>query len=372
MKIPLSKIDVDDHVIKAANRALKSGNFILGKEVEELEAKFAKFCNSKYSACVSSGTAALFLALKSLGVKKGDEIIVPSQSFIATATSVLMAGAKIKFAEVDKNYTLDPEKIEENLSKKTTGIIPVHLYGHPADMDKILKIAKKNSLFVLEDASQAHGAKYKEKMIGSIGDAACFSFYPSKNLTVCGDGGIVLSNNQEIIKNVKVLRNHGSSDKYHHHVLGFNLRFNEIQAAIGKVMLSKLIKGNELRRKIAKFYNKNLTDKVVKPFEESWAIHVYHMYTIRTEKRDELKSFLAKQGIGTGIHYPVPIHKQPVFSQYKKQKLLFTEEVSKTIISIPMFPSMTKSQVIYVVNSVNKFFKGNESTESRKKNYDKK
>jgi dTDP-4-amino-4,6-dideoxygalactose transaminase len=358
MKIPLSKIEVDNDVKKAAILTLESGHFILGKQVEDFEEKFAKFCNAKYAACVGSGTAALFLALTSLGVKKGDEIIVPSQSFIATATPVMMVGAKVKFVEIDnRNYTIDPEKIKEKISKKTKGIIPVHLYGHTANMDKINKVAKENSLFVLEDAAQAHGAKYKDKMIGSIGDAACFSFYPSKNLTVCGDGGIVLSNDLEIIKNVKVLRNHGRSDKYYHRVLGFNLRFNEIQAAIGKVMLSKLKKGNESRGKIAKYYNENLTDKIVKPIEDSWATHVYHMYTIRTQKRDELKSFLTKQGIGTGIHYPVPIHKQPVFSQYNKQKLSFTEEVSETTLSLPMFPSMTQNQTRYVVNAVNKFFK---------------
>jgi len=272
---------------------------------------------------------------------------------VSIVFSSLNAGITID----NRNYTIDPEKIIEKISKKTKGIIPVHLYGHPANMNKIKKIAKEDSLFVLEDAAQAHGAKYKDRMIGSFGDAACFSFYPSKNLTVCGDGGIVLSNNQEIIKNVKVLRNHGRSDKYYHYVLGFNLRFNEIQAAIGKVMLSKLKKGNELRRKIAKYYNKNLTDKVIKPIEESWATHVYHMYTIRTQKRDELKTFLTKQGIGTGIHYLVPIHKQPVFSQYNKQKLPFTEEVSKTTISLPMFPNITQNQMGYVVNAVNKFFK---------------
>jgi dTDP-4-amino-4,6-dideoxygalactose transaminase len=358
MKIPLSKIDIDYKVKKAAISALESGHFILGKEVEDFEDKFAKFCNVKYAACVGSGTAALFLALNSLGVKKGDEIIIPSQSFIATATPVKMIGAKVKFVEIDKkNYTLDPSKIEEKITKKTRGIIPVHLYGHPANMDKILKICKENDLFVLEDAAQAHGAKYKNKMIGSIGDVACFSFYPSKNLTVCGDGGIVLSNNKKIIDNVKILRNHGRSDKYYHHVLGFNLRFNEVQAAIGKVMLSRLQKGNGSRRKIAKFYSKNLTDKIVKPTEESWATHVYHMYTIRTPKRDKLKSFLTNNGIGIGIHYPVPIHKQPVFSSYNKQRLEFTEEVSKTTLSLPMFPSMKQKEVDYVVSTVNKFFR---------------
>ena len=268
----------------------------------------------------------------------------------------MMIGAKVKFIEIDKNYTLDPKKIEEKISKNTKGIIPVHLYGHPANMDKIKKIARENSLFVLEDAAQAHGAKYKNKMIGSIGDAACFSFYPSKNLTVCGDGGMVLSNNRELIKNVKILRNHGRSDKYYHNVLGFNLRFNEIQAAIGKVMLSKLKKGNESRRKIAKIYNKNLTNQIIKPIEESWATHVYHMYTIRTQKRNGLKKILTEKGISTGIHYPVPIHKQPVFSRHNRQKLPFTEEVSKTTLSLPMYPSMKQNQINYVVNAVNRFF----------------
>jgi perosamine synthetase len=357
LKVPLARINIDNNVKKAAISALESGHFILGKNVEEFEEKFAKFCNAKYGACVGSGTAALFLALKSLGIKKGDEIIIPSQSFIATATTVMMAGAKVRFVEInEKNYTMEPEKIQEKISKKTKGVIPVHLYGHPANMNKIQKIAKENSLFVLEDAAQAHGAKYKDKMIGSIGDAACFSFYPSKNLTVCGDGGIVLSNNKDIIKNVKILRNHGRSDKYYHHVLGFNLRFNEIQAAIGKVMLSKLNKGNKSRQKIAKYYDKNLTDQIVKPVKEPWATHVYHMYTIRTPRRDELKLFLTKNGIGTGVHYPIPIHKQPIFPKYNKRDLSFTEEVSRTTLSLPMFPSMTQSQVQYVVSKVNRFF----------------
>lgn len=359
MKIPLSKIEIDTKVKKAAISALDSGNFILGKNVIEFEEKFANFCNTKYAACVGSGTAALFLTLKSLGVKKGDEIIIPSQSFIATATPILMVGAHPKFVDIDrKNYTIDSEKIIEKISKKTRGIIPVHLYGHPAKMEKILKIAKEHSLFVIEDAAQAHGAKFKNKMIGSLGDASCFSFYPSKNLTVCGDGGMVLSNNSEIIKNVKILRNHGRSDKYYHHILGFNLRFNEIQAAIGKVMLSKLRNGNSLRKKIANYYSQNLTDKVIKPIEETWASHVYHMYTIRTKKRNELQSFLKKKGIATGIHYPIPIHKQPVFSQYNKEKLPYTEEISKTTLSLPMFPSLKKNQINYIVNTVNKFFEG--------------
>jgi dTDP-4-amino-4,6-dideoxygalactose transaminase len=358
MVVPLASIEIDMTLKNAVISTLESRNFILGSQVEKFEKDFAKFCGVTYASCVSSGTAAIFLALKTLGLKKGDEVIIPSMSFIATATPLLMIGAKPKFVDIDvKNYTIDTDKIEEEITRKTKGIIPVHLYGNPANMDKIKKIARANSLFVLEDAAQAHGAKYRGKMIGSIGDAACFSFYPSKNLTVCGDGGIVVSKNKDFINNIKILRNHGRTGKHLHHVLGFNLRFNEIQAAIGKVMLAKLRKGNESRRKIAKYYNKNLTKELIKPIEELWAQHVYHMYTVRTSKREELKSFLLKNGIGTGIHYPIPIHKQPLFSKYNKLKLPITEEVSNTTLSLPMFPSMTQNQVKYVVNITNKFFK---------------
>jgi len=356
MKIPLAKIEIDSDIKKAALLALDSGKFILGKQTEEFEEKFAKFCNVKYAACVSSGTAALFLSLKSLGLEKGDEVIVPSLSFIATVTPILMIGGIPKFVDVNvRNYTLDHTEIERKITKKTKGIIPVHLYGHPANISEIKKIAKDHSLFLLEDSAQAHGAKFHGKLVGSIGDAACFSFYPSKNLTVCGDGGIVTSNNESIIKNVKILRDHGRSEKYLHEFLGYNLRFNEIQASIGKVMLKRLPKGNENRRKIAKVYSSELDDNVIKPNEEKWAKHVYHMYPIRTKVRNKLQKFLKSKGIGTGIHYPIPIHKQPLLNKYKKQKLPITEEICSTTLSIPMFPSLTHTQQKYVINSINQF-----------------
>jgi len=358
MKVPLAKIEVDSDVKNAALEALDSGNFILGKQTEDFEEKFAKFCNVKYAACVSSGTAALFLSLYSLGLKKGDEVIVPSLSFIATATPILMLGASPKFVDVDsRNYTLDYNEIEKKITKRTKGIIPVHLYGHPANMNKIKKIAKANSLFVLEDSAQAHGAEYKGKRIGSFGDAACFSFYPSKNLTVCGDGGIVTSDNEETIQKVKILRDHGRDEKYLHKFLGYNLRFNEIQASIGKIMLKRLSKGNDNRRKIAKVYSSELDDRLISPLEERWAKHVYHMYTIRTKLRDKLQKYLKSKGIGTGIHYPVPIHKQPIFNKYKNQKIPITTEICSTTISIPMFPSITEDQQKFVINTVNSFVK---------------
>ena len=357
LNVPLAEIKIDPDIHRAVKNTLNSGKYILGDNTDNFENKFAKFSGAKYGACTSSGTAAIFLALSSLGVKKHDEIIIPSLSFIATATPILMLGATPKFVDVNsRNYTMDYNIIEKKITKKTKGIIPVHLYGHPVNMNKIKKIARDYSLFILEDSAQAHGAKYKGKMVGSLGDAACFSFYPSKNLTVCGDGGMVVSNNKELIKKVKILRNHGRTEKYLHQVLGFNLRFNEIQAAIGLEMLKKLKNGNSNRRKIARKYSKELVEDVIKPYEEEWAEHVYHMYTIRTKLRNKLQKFLKKRGISTGIHYPIPIHKQPVYKKFNKIKLPITEEITATTLSIPMFPNLSYNQQRYVIENINKFF----------------
>lgn len=363
MKIPLSNIEISKEVKDAVNKVLESKKFILGEETKKFEDKFAKFCGAKYASCVNSGTAALFLTLSGLEIKKGDEVILPSLSYIATSSSASMLGVKPKFVEVDrKNYTIDPAKIEEKITKKTRAIIPVHLYGHPANMNKIKKIAKENSLFVIEDAAQAHGAKYKNKMVGSLADAACFSFYPSKNLTVCGDGGIVVSNNSKLIKKIKMLRDHGRTSKYVHSTLGYNLRFNEIQAAIGNVMLKKLHRNNLARRKIAKIYDNELNSVVTIQKVEKWATPVYHMYTIRTKLRNKLQKFLKDRGISTGIHYPIPIHKQPVYKKFNKIKLFITEEIASTTLSIPMFPELSYNQQKYVVDNINGFFSNTKNT----------
>lgn len=357
MKVSLSNIEINDNVKKAVLSVLDSKKFILGKQTKKFENSFAQMCNVRYAACVSSGTAALFLTLQSLGIKKGDQVILPSMSYVATSTPVSMLGAIPKFVDVNKeNYTIDVKSIQNNITKKTRAIIPVHLYGHPANMDEIKKIAKKNSLLVLEDAAQAHGAMYKKKPIGSFGDAGCFSFYPSKNLTVCGDGGIVVSNNLELIKKIKMLRDHGRTSKYIHEILGYNLRFNEIQAAIGNIMLKKLASANASRRKTAKIYDEKLNSKVIVPKVEKWATPVYHMYTIRTKLRDKLQEFLKKKGISTGIHYPVPIHKQPVYKKFNKINLPITEEIASTTLSIPMFPYLPRDQQKYVIENINKFF----------------
>lgn len=353
MKIPLSKIPINQEIKDSVISVLDSGNFILGEQTRKFEERFANFCNVKYAACVNSGTAALFLTLVSLGIKKNDEVIVPSLSYVATATPLLMLKAKPIFVDVDiRNYTIEPEKIEKKITKKTKGIIPVHLYGHPANIDKIKNIAKNHSLFVLEDAAQAHGAKYKGGSIGSLVDAACFSFYPSKNLTVCGDGGIVTSNNKELINKIKILRDHGRKEKYVHQILGYNLRFNEIQAAIGLVMLKRLPEFNNKRRKIAKLYSKILQDSVITPIEERWATHVYHMYTIRTLIRNRLQKELKKNSISTGIHYPLPIHRQPIFKKFKHSDLLNTDKISNTTLSLPLFPELSLDNVEFVAKKI--------------------
>jgi len=355
LRIPLSKVYMSQDIKDAVCEALDSGWYILGEMVAQFERKFADFCGVKNAVCVSSGTASIFLSLLALGVEPGDEVIAPSFSFMATASPILHIGAKPIFVDITpRTYTLDPNEVEKKLSKRTKAIIPVHLYGHPADMDSILEIAEKNNLFVLEDACQAHGAKYKGRKVGGIGHVACFSFYPSKNMTVCGDGGIVTTDDEEVAEKIRRLRNHGRRAKYVHETLGYNLRFNEIQAAIGLKQLEKLPSWNENRRKIAHAYNESLNDLVITPIEERWAKHVYHMYVIRTEKRDALQEFLKKHGISTGIHYPIPIHKQPAVSEIVDSNLTLknTEESAATVLSLPMYPQLTQSEVEYVCEKI--------------------
>jgi len=361
MNIPLIKVYMDDAIKKAVLEVLDSGWYILHEKVREFERKFADFCGVKNAVCVSSGTAGLFLTLLALDIKKGDEVIVPSFSFISTATPVMDVGAKPVFVDIEaKTYTVDPEKIRSAVTKRTKAIIPVHLYGHPADMDPILEIAKENDIYVIEDACQAHGAEYKRRRTGGIGHVAFFSFYPSKNMTVCGDGGAVVTNNEEIAETVRKLRDHGRRDKYVFELKGYNLRFNEIQAAIGIKQLEKLPEWNEARRNIARMYTQALEGLVTTPIEESWAKHVYHLYVIRTKKRDELKEFLSKQGISTLIHYPIPIHKQQAITSVlgTQPALKNTEKFAEEVLSIPMYPRLTKREAEYVSDKITEFLKG--------------
>jgi dTDP-4-amino-4,6-dideoxygalactose transaminase len=361
MNIPLVKVYMDDGIKKAVLEVLDSGWYILHERVSEFEKKFADFCGVKNAVCVASGTAAIFLSLRALGIKERDEVIIPSFSFIATASQIMEVGAKPVFVDIDaRTYTIDPEKIREAVTKRTKAIMPVHLYGHPADMDPILDIAEENDLYVVEDACQSHGAEYKGRRTGGIGHVACFSFYPSKNMTVCGDGGAVVTDDGEIAEKVRKLRDHGQLDKYVFDLRGYNLRFNEIQAAIGIKQLEKLPEWNDARRTIAKTYNKALDDLVTTPIEESWAKHVYHLYVIRTKKRDKLKEFLSNSGISTLVHYPVPIHMQPAITSVlgAQPSLKNTDKFAKEVLSIPMCPSLTKREVEYVSEKIGQFFEG--------------
>jgi dTDP-4-amino-4,6-dideoxygalactose transaminase len=359
MNIPLVKVYIDDGIKKAVLEVLDSGWFILHEKTRQFEKKFAEFCGVKNAVCVSSGTAGIFLSLLALDIKHGDEVIVPSFSFISTATTVMEIGAKPVFVDIDaKTYTVDPEKIRGAVTKRTKAIMPVHLYGHPANMGPILEIAEDNDLYVMEDACQAHGAEYKGKKVGGIGHVACFSFYPSKNMTVCGDGGAVVTNDGEIAETVRKLRDHGRRDKYVFELKGYNLRFNEIQAAIGIKQLEKLPEWDEARRNIARMYTQALRDLVTTPLEEPWAKHVYHVYVIRTKKREELRGFLSRHGISTLVHYPIPIHKQPAITSVlgAQPALKNTEKAAEEVLSIPMYPALTKREVEYVSDKIRRFF----------------
>jgi dTDP-4-amino-4,6-dideoxygalactose transaminase len=361
MSIPLVKVYMGDDIKKEVLEVLDSGWYILHEKVQEFEEKFAKFCGVKNAVCVASGTAAIFLSMLALDIKKGDEVIIPSFSFVATATPIMEVGAKPVFVDIDaRTYTIDPKKVKAAVTKRTKAIMPVHLYGHPANMDPTLEIAKRKDLYIIEDACQAHGAEYKKRRVGGIGDVGCFSFYPSKNMTVCGDGGAVVTDDDEVAEKVRKLRDHGRVDKYVFDLKGYNLRFNEIQAAIGIKQLEKLPKWNEARRNIAKAYTQALKDLVITPIEESWAKHVYHLYVIRTKKREKLKEFLGRQGVSTLVHYPVPIHQQPAITSIlgAQAKLQNTENYAKEVLSIPMHPALTQREVKYVSDKIREFFEG--------------
>jgi len=357
MNIPLSQIYVDEEIKHAIVEVLDSGWYILGEKVKEFEEKFAKYCQVKNAVAVSSGTAALFLSLKASCIGPGDEVIVPSFSFIATASPIIHCGAKPILVDIDpKTYNIDVLEIKKKISKKTKMVIPVHLYGHPADVDSIKEVVEGKNILILEDSCQAHGAEYKKRKTGSLGDIGCFSFYPSKNMTVCGDGGIVTSNNDTFIETIRSLRDHGRKEKYSHDIIGYNMRFNEIQAVIGIIQLKKLPEWIERRRYIANIYEDDIKINLIKPFEEKWAKHVYYMYVIRSDKRDKLQTYLKNKGISTGIHYPISIHEQPAITNILgKIKLPLCEKFEKEILSLPMYPQLTEEQMNYLCNVINSF-----------------
>ncbi len=359
MKVPLSRPTITEQMKQAVIKTLESLRFINGPNAKNFETEFARFCEAKHATAVSSGTAAIHLSLMALGLNPGDEVITVSNSFIATASPVLLLKGKVRFAEIDPEiYNMDPTKIEDLITERTKVLIPVHLYGHPADMKPIMEIASKHDLKVIEDACQAHGALYHGKKVGGLGDVSCFSFFPSKNMTTGGDGGMIVTNDEEIHEKVHVLRNHGRKSKYLHDYLGLNYRLSEIQCAIGEEQLKNLNEWTDKRREHARVYTKELKEIVSTPIEKEWARSVYYVYVIRSKRRDELREFLKQNGIETGIYYPVPIHKQPIFKQepFSKVELPITEKYANEILALPLFPSLSAEQRDFVILKIKEFF----------------
>src|SRR5688572_20266421 len=320
-------------------------NFILGPQVERFEKAFAEYIGSAFCVGVNSGTAALQLALMACGIGAGDEVIVPSFTFFATAETVSVLGAVPVFVHVDPvSYTISATEIEKAITPRTRAIIPVHLYGQAADLDPIRVLADKHNLHVIEDAAQAHGAEYKDRRVGGLGTAGCFSFYPSKNLGAYGEAGAIVTNDEELAERLRLLRDHGSTSKYAHAIVGYNFRLEEIQAAVLNVKLPHLDDWNNQRRERAGRYNELLTDTGLGlPREMDYARHVYHVYAVQSDNRDELQKRLAANGIQSGVHYPIPIHLQPAYASlgYKASDLPVTKRLSERMLSLPMYAELS-------------------------------
>ena len=381
MKIPLLDLKaqyavIKDEVNQAIQRVLESCQFVMGPDVQALEEEIAAFCTTKYAAGVASGTDALTLSLHACGIGEGDEVITTPFTFIATIEAIFKVRAKAVFVDIDvSTYNLDIQQIEDKITDKTKAILPVHLYGQMADMDPILTIAKKYELKVIEDMAQSLGAEYKGRKAGSLGDAGCISFFPSKNLGAYGDGGMVVTNDEEIAERVKILRVHGCQKKYYHFIDGYNSRLDTLQAAILRVKLKYLPGWNEKRRQNAYYYNdlfnfffpsppegegrvrgfpSGNSATVTTPFEPEYNKHVYYLYTIRARKRDELQAELKTNGISTAIYYPIPLHLQEVCKPlgYKQGDFPVSEHLSGDIISLPMYPELSPEQIEKIVNLI--------------------
>ncbi|MBN2733777.1 MAG: DegT/DnrJ/EryC1/StrS family aminotransferase [Methanomicrobiaceae archaeon] len=363
-KINMAEMFCDDEIKNAVLSVLTSGNYIKGENNIGFEAEFSGFCSVRHTIAVNSGTNALILALKCLGIKPGDEVLVPSHTFIATANSVIFCGAKPVFADINSdNYTIDVSDIKSKITPRTKAVIPVHIYGHPCDMNPVKEIAEEKDLYIIEDACQAHGAKYYGKTAGSLGDVAAFSFFPSKNMTVAGDGGAVTTNNDEIADLACAIRDQGRKDgeKYHHDYPGLNLRLSEIHAAIGRIQLKHLSDWNLKRRENAHYYSGFFSDceNVITPAETEWAEAVYHQYVIRVKNREKLRNYLSERGVSTGIHYPLPVHLQPAMKDYSDPvSLPVTESFADEILSIPVHPFLKREEREFIAKSIQEFYNG--------------
>ncbi len=354
--INIAKPIISDEEIEAVTKVLKSGMLAHGEEVEKFQKEFAKYIGTSYAVATSSGTTALHSALVASDIKENDEVITTPFTFAATANSILYTNATPVFSDINKDtFNIDPAKIEEKITDKTKAILPVHLYGQPADMDSIMEIARKHDLIVIEDAAQAHGAVYKDKKIGSIGDYGCFSFYPTKNMTT-GEGGMVTTNSEEFATKTGMVRNHGESKRYEQSILGYNYRMTNIAAAIGLVQLKYIDEFNKKRNKNAQYLTEGLSDTegITTPYVADNVKHVFHQYTIKvSSKRDEFRDYLTDNGIGTGVHYPIVLYDQPY---YKNAKITGdcpnAEECARQVISLPVHPSLTKDELDTIIEVV--------------------
>lgn len=347
-----------DEIKIAVNRVVDSGWYILGKELEQFEASFAEYIGMEYAIGVASGLDALILSLMVLGLPKGSEVIVPANAYVASILSVLKAGLTPVLVEPDeKTCNINPNLIEAYITKNTKAIMPVHLYGLSSDMNEIQRIAKKYDLFILEDCAQVHGAMYFGKKCGNFSTMASFSFYPTKNLGAMGDAGAILTNDAELAGKLRAIRNYGSHQKYHNDYIGVNSRLDEMQAAILSVKLKYLDSINQHKQNLAKIYNQLLTNKITKPIQMNNYEHVYHIYNIRTADRDNLKKYLADNGIGTDIHYPVPPHQQKALAHlFQDKKYPISEKMHQTTLSLPISYFHTEIDIQYVCETLNRYY----------------
>lgn len=347
-----NKKEIDE----AISRVLGSGRYILGLEVELFEKEFASYIGTAHGIGVGSGTEALHIALSACGVGRGDEVITVSNTAVATVAAIELTGAVPVFVDIDPDYyTIDPEKIESAITPQTKAIIPVHIYGQPADMDPVLKIAKEHGLFIIEDCAQAHGAKYKEARVGSVGHMGCFSFYPTKNLGALGDGGIVVTNDENLAEKAKSLREYGWSARYVSSSVGWNSRLDEIQAAVLRVKLKHLDVDNSKRACVATMYDQELsTTRLILPkMERRKYMHVHHLYVVRSPERNKILATLQDNGICASIHYPVPVHLQPLYkTRFDYKELPETEKAANEIISLPIYPELSESDVQKVIKII--------------------
>ncbi|MBU2510494.1 DegT/DnrJ/EryC1/StrS family aminotransferase [bacterium] len=348
-----------DEIDAAIQSVLNGGWYILGNNVKEFENEFANYIGVPHGIGVGNGTDAIQLALASCGVSRGDEVITVSHTAVATVAAIELTGADPIFVDVDPVYfTLNPGQLEKHITSSTKAIIPVHIYGHPVDMSPVLEIAKEHNLFVIEDCAQAHGAIYKGKRVGSFGDMSCFSFYPTKNLGALGDGGMVTTDNFELARKARLLREYGWAERYISHFAGWNTRLDEIQAAILRVKLKYLDRDNAKRRKIAECYHQELEGlNLSLPKTSPESQHVFHLYVTRLNNRDKLNEYLSQKGIKTAVHYPKPVHLQPAYAKYcSNQNLETTAGLAEEILSLPIYPELALDDVYSICSTINEFF----------------